>query len=36
MYRSAIIACGNIARVHARAWQTVEVPWHDAFYFCGT
>lgn len=23
MYRTAIIACGNIARVHARAWQNV-------------
>lgn len=23
MYRTAIIACGNIARVHARAWQDV-------------
>lgn len=23
MYRTAIIACGNIARVHARAWQSV-------------
>ena len=22
-YRTAIIACGNIARVHARAWQDV-------------
>ena len=22
-YRTAIIACGNIARVHARAWQNV-------------
>jgi len=26
MYRTAIIACGNIARVHARAWQ--DVPGH--------
>src|SRR5438874_7568462 len=23
MYRTGIIACGNIARVHARAWQNV-------------